>query len=217
MRSRASSQPIEERHVLFVQRAGQIYFRKVPLSILTPPAIKLSRLLGEKTVEGLRFNPDSTLGALTCLIGGIHDHDPAAGVPATETVNRRLETQGLRSRLGLFADQELSNLEATGGVLFGEEEVIASRGPALFSLPQLALPLELYRNALAALHDLMTLIGAGRDPKFAPVQSVAEKITEGILREEHRFLPLTTLEYSDEFTFNHRSTSASSSPQRSSH
>src|SRR5690606_14720096 len=162
-----------------------------------------SRLLKEKGVEGLRFSPDATLGALTTLIGSIQEHDPNGEITAAEAINRKLEAQGLKPRLGLFTDQELTNLEASGGLLVGEEEMVSGRGPALLNLPQLAVPLEIYRSALAALHDLMSLIGAGRDPTIGPLQSAAEKITEGILQEEHRFLPLTTLEYSDQFTFNH--------------
>jgi HD-GYP domain-containing protein (c-di-GMP phosphodiesterase class II) len=193
----------DERHVLFVQRGGQVYFRKVPLSQLAPPAIKLSRLLAAKKAEGLRFSHGSSLGALTCVIGGLYDFDPLSGADVTEAINRRIDAVGLKNRMGLFTDRELSSLESTGGLLVTEDELGGPGFTALLSLPSLAMPLELYRTLLTALHDLMGLVGSGHDPKVGPLQSAAEKIIEGVLRGEHNFLPLTTIEYGDHFTFNH--------------
>ncbi|MEM7231386.1 MAG: HD domain-containing phosphohydrolase [Planctomycetota bacterium] len=192
----------DQTQVLFVYRRGEILFRKLPLSILTPPAVKLVRLLEATKAEGLRFSAGSTLTSISCTVQGISEFKPDDGGTVNESVNRLLEANGLRNRAGLFSDQELAGLEVSGGLLTSESDATElERG--ILSLPQLELPLELYRNTLEALHDLMTLLGRGGSPEFDPLLEVATQITDGILDGQESFLSLTTVEYSDHFTFNH--------------
>jgi HD-GYP domain-containing protein (c-di-GMP phosphodiesterase class II) len=76
-------------------------------------------------------------------------------------------------------------------------------GLILFDLPQIAVPLELYKGTLTALHDLMTLVGAGANPEIHSVLRMTEKMTLGIFEGEDSFLPLTSVHYRNQFTFNH--------------
>jgi HD-GYP domain-containing protein (c-di-GMP phosphodiesterase class II) len=193
---------VEQKHLLFVHRQGSVFFRKMPLAVMTPPAIKLARLFQEKKVEGFRLGPRSNLTALTCIVESLFLADEP-GQPAWRTANRRLESEGLKGRLGFFADSELSGLEDTAAELTADSAA-APGLPTLLSLPGLAMPLDLYKSTLAALHDLMTLVSAGASPTFDPVLDITERLTSTLYGGgAESFLPLTTMQYSDQFTFNH--------------
>jgi len=192
----------EQKNLLFVHRQGQIYFRKVPLTALTPPAVKLSRLFQSKEVEGIRFGSESNVTALWYTIEALSSFDPQGGETAWSVINRRLEQEGLKGRVGFFADKELSELDMQGEA-DPTTEAAPRTGSSLLCLPQLAVPLEIYKSTLAALHDLMCLVGAGANPQFDTLVDVTGQIAGGITNEEHSYLPMTTVQYSDQFTFNH--------------
>ena len=191
----------EQKHLLFVQRKGQVFFRKFPLTALTPPAIKFTQLLSEKKLEGYRLGPDSNPAALTCVIDGLHSVDPEGDEPTWKAINRSLENQGMKSRLGFFAAGELAGFtEEDDGLELNES---ADPVSSVLALPEMAMPLELYKSSLVALHDLMSLLGAGGSPKFDTLIDVTRQITAGVIEGEQDFLQLTSVHYSSEFTFNH--------------
>ncbi len=192
----------EQRHVLFVHRQGQVFFRKVPLPTLTPPAIKLAHLLEDKNVEGLRFAADCNLTGLGSAIEGLCSAQNSDDDSAWQEVNQRLDAEGARDSVGFFADRELSGLEALDE-LGTIEPPRGTESASLLRLPQLALPLELYKSTLTALHDLMLLLSSGSNPGFDPLIEVTNRITAGMLEGDQSFLPLTTVRYSEQFTFNH--------------
>ena len=192
----------EQGGILFVHRQGEIYFRKVPLSALTPPALKLAKLLNEKDVEGIRFTPDCNLTGLTAAIEGLCQPNRNQGEPAWREVNRRLEAQGLQHMVGFFTDREVHRMEEAGAFTV-TEPAREDGSAALLRLPQLSVPLEIYRSTLSALHELMGILRAGSTPGFGELLQASEQLTGGLLQGEQAFLPLTTVRYSDQFTFNH--------------
>lgn len=191
----------EQKNVLFLQKKGRVYFRKVPMTVLSPPAIKLASLLREKKVEGLRFGPDSNLPALTCAIEGLCDVAADSDEPPWKAVNRSLEAHGVKARLGFFADSEFPALTLDDDELEPAES--AQAVSSIVALPSLEWPLELYKSALVALSDLMALLGSGGSPKFDTLIEITRKFTTGVMEGDQEFLPLTSVHYTNEFTFNH--------------
>jgi len=201
LNTRINNRP-EQTNVLFIHRKGQVYFRRMPLTLLAPPSIKLAQLLEEKKVEGLRFGPGMDIKALTCLVGGLHTCQATEGEAEWDAVNRLLVNRGYKASLGLFVDRELDSFDSASeeSTWEGTEPYLRS---SILGLPQLSLPLQMYKRTLTALHDLMTLVGAGGNPTFDPILEIAGTITEGVIREEQSFLPLTSVQYTSQFTFNH--------------
>ena len=191
----------EQKNLVFVHRKGQVFFRRVPMMALTPPAIKLAQLFSNKKLEGLRIGPHSNLTALTCVIDALFDVDPNGDEPTWKAINRFLENQGVKPLLGFFARSEFSEFVEADGDLRPAET--AERVSPLLSLPELAMPLELYKSTLVALHDLMSILGSGGNPRFDTLIDVARRITSGVVEGDHEFLQLASVHYSEEFTFNH--------------
>jgi HD-GYP domain-containing protein (c-di-GMP phosphodiesterase class II) len=192
----------DQDHVLFLCREGRLYFRKVPMTLLTPPSIKLARLLDERDVQGVRFSLDCNLTALSVAIKSLAIRGEGGAAPDWNAINRRLEADGLKRMVSFFTDREVCDWEGVSEV---QTEVPTGGGVArsLLTLPQLSLPLEVYQSTLAALHDLMSLLGSGGNPDFDKLLDISTHITEGVIDTEEAFLQIANVKYEDPFTFNH--------------
>ena len=191
----------EQRNVLFVQSKGRVFFRKVPMAVLSPPAIRFGALLLEKQVEGLRLGPDSNLSALTCAIEGLWGVAAESEEPPWKQINRLLEKDGLKARVGFFTDAEFSELAEGDEDLRPAEDSDAAS--SIVALPDLEVPLELYKSTLVALSDLMSMLGTGGNPKFDTLIDITRKFTTGVIEGDQKFLPLASVHYTNEYTFNH--------------
>lgn len=199
----------DQEHVLFVRRRGTVYFRKVPLVGLTPPAIRLSSYLEEQEIEGIRFGRDCNITALAHSVEALAAAEQESG-PVWRTANGFLANLGLKSKVSFFTDREVSALDdrlrADDGTPSREDDETTSGDdsePHILGLPRLQLPVDLYKRTLVALHDLMAMVDAGGTPALDPVMDVTDRIARGIIDDAHSFLPLASVRYGDGFTFNH--------------
>ena len=192
----------EQEQLLFVYREGKVFFRRMPLSLLTPPTIKRARLLGDRNVEGWRVTPRCSLTGLSNAIEMLTSADNDGSEACWRGINERLERDGLKPEVSFFTDREFNDWDEIQGV-----DTVEPTGDALSSsllqLPSLSLPLELYQSTLTALHDLMSLLGTGGNPEFDDLLEVSHHVTRGIVDAEEAFLQLTNAQYEDEYTFNH--------------
>ena len=191
----------EQRNVLFLHSKGRVFFRKVPVAALSPPAIKLVKLFGEKKVEGFRLGTESDLDSLSTVIGALRGVSTESDEPPWQQINRALEASGMKSQLGFFADSEFCYFADDPDELKPVDTTVAPS--SIINLPSLELPLDLYKSTLVALSDLMSHLGNGGTPQFDELIDVTRKFTTGVVEGVQEFLPLASVHYATEHTFNH--------------
>jgi len=184
----------DRRHFAVTVEQDQLCYENVPLFEVSNYAVKMVQFLKDKQLGGVAILPETTssdiVGLIETLVARPSREDTC------ETVRRSLESRGIRSIIPLAP-----------GAGTPQEDAFGEGRPALtstaYNIPELRLPLEIYRSALAVLHDVVVQVQTGAKVDLSQVRGVAERIARIVARDAKALIPMASVKYHDEYTLNH--------------